>query len=90
MKTEESISSKGCRDCGHLLENTARGCPRCAMNVEAERMIERFVWRRLVPGVIIIAVLAGSNNLLSSPILSAKRTPNSTRSRCESLNGSPT
>jgi hypothetical protein len=30
------------------------------MNVEAERMIERFVWRRLVPGVIIIGVLAAA------------------------------
>jgi hypothetical protein len=30
------------------------------MNVEAESMIERFVWRRLVPGVIIIAVLAAA------------------------------
>ena len=60
MKTEESINRKTCRDCGHLLENTARGCPRCAMNVEAENMNERFVWRRLVPGVIIIAVLAAA------------------------------
>jgi hypothetical protein len=30
------------------------------MNVEAEKMIERFVWRWLVPGVIIIAVLAAA------------------------------
>jgi len=60
MKSEQLIDRRACRDCGHLLENTARGCPRCAMNVEAERMIERFVWRRLVPGVMIIAVLTAA------------------------------
>jgi RNA polymerase subunit RPABC4/transcription elongation factor Spt4 len=60
MKSDQSTGRRACRDCGHLLENTARGCPRCAMNVEAERMIERFVWRRLVPGVIIIGVLAAA------------------------------
>lgn len=43
MKAEESISSKACRDCGHMLPPNARGCPRCAMNVEAERMIGRAV-----------------------------------------------
>ena len=58
MKTDQSIDSTACRDCGYLLRNTARGCPRCAMNLEAERMIERFVWRRLVPGVIVIIILA--------------------------------
>lgn len=26
------------------------------MNIEAEKMIERFVWRRLVPGLVIIAL----------------------------------
>ena len=52
------MMNKPCRDCGHLLEPRARGCPRCAMNVEAERMIERFVWLRLVPGVLVIILLA--------------------------------
>jgi RNA polymerase subunit RPABC4/transcription elongation factor Spt4 len=60
MKSDQSIDRRACRDCGHLLDSTARGCPRCAMNVEAESMIERFVWRRLVPGVIIIAVLTAA------------------------------
>ena len=52
------MTNKPCRDCGYLLEPNARGCPRCAMNVEAERMIERFFWRRLVPSVLVIALIA--------------------------------
>ncbi len=51
------MSSPHCRDCGFLLDVNARGCPRCAMNVEAEDMVERFVWQRLVPGIIIIGAL---------------------------------
>jgi len=27
------------------------------MNFEAEKMIDRFIWRRFVPGVIVIALL---------------------------------
>ena len=27
------------------------------MNLEAENMIERFIWRRVVPGVVVIALL---------------------------------
>jgi hypothetical protein len=46
-----------CRDCGYLLEPTVRGCPQCALNVEAETMIDRFIWKRLLPSVIIIAAL---------------------------------
>ena len=52
------MNEKPCRDCGYLLELNARGCPRCAMNVEAERMIERFIWRGLVPGVLLVVVIA--------------------------------
>lgn len=44
------MSVKTCRDCGNVLELEARGCPRCALNFEAENMIDRFFWRRLVPG----------------------------------------
>lgn len=47
-----------CRDCGNLLEPGARGCPQCALNVEAESMIDRFIWWRFVPGVILLAILA--------------------------------
>ena len=52
------VSAKTCRDCGYILEPTARGCPRCALNLEAENMIDRFIWRRLVPGIIIVGALA--------------------------------
>lgn len=50
---------KACRDCGNQLELDARGCPRCARNVEAERIIDRFIWLRLVP-LLILAVLVGA------------------------------
>jgi hypothetical protein len=49
------MSTPTCRDCGNVLEQNARGCPRCAMNIEAENMIERLIWRRVVPGVILVA-----------------------------------
>lgn len=51
------MSTKTCRDCGNLLEQNARGCPRCAFNLEAENMIDRVIWRRVVPGVVLIALL---------------------------------
>jgi hypothetical protein len=38
-----------------MLEQNARGCPRCARNMEAENMIDRFIWRRFVPAVILMA-----------------------------------
>ena len=50
------MSAKTCRDCGNVLEQTARGCPRCALNFEAENMIDRFIWRRLMPSVILLAL----------------------------------
>jgi hypothetical protein len=33
---------KPCRDCGELVASDARGCPRCARNLEAERMLARY------------------------------------------------
>ena len=45
---------KQCRDCRYELDVYARGCPRCAMNAEAEQMIERFIWRRLLPLLILL------------------------------------
>jgi hypothetical protein len=51
------MSARPCRDCGCLLEPNVRGCPRCALNLEAEIMIERFVWGRLVPGILVVAVV---------------------------------
>lgn len=54
------MTEKTCRDCGNVLEQTARGCPTCALNFEAEDMIDRFIRRRLAPGllVVILAVIA--------------------------------
>jgi len=50
-----AMGTKACRDCGNVLEQTARGCPRCARNIEAENMIDRFIWRYFVPCVIVVA-----------------------------------
>ena len=50
------MTTKTCRDCGNVLEQSARGCPRCAMNMEAENMIDRFIWFCFVPSVILLAV----------------------------------
>ncbi|MEP6911836.1 MAG: hypothetical protein ABI923_03725 [bacterium] len=54
------MSARTCRDCGYALEPNMRGCPRCALNLEAEKMIDRFIWRRFIPGVIIVAVFAAA------------------------------
>lgn len=45
-----------CRDCGNILAPDARGCPTCALNLEAENMIGRFVWRVVVP-LVALAIL---------------------------------
>jgi RNA polymerase subunit RPABC4/transcription elongation factor Spt4 len=50
------MRTKTCRDCGNVLEQQARGCPRCAMNIDAENMIDRFIWRGVVPGIILVAL----------------------------------
>ena len=54
------MNAKTCRDCGNVLDRNARGCPRCALNFEAENMIDRFILRRLVPGLflVVLAVVA--------------------------------
>jgi hypothetical protein len=54
------MSTKSCRDCGNVVEQDARGCPRCALNFDAENMVDRFVRRRLLPGVglVVLAVVA--------------------------------
>jgi hypothetical protein len=41
-----------------MLQPVDRGCPQCALNLEAENMIDRFIWRRAVPGVILLTILA--------------------------------
>jgi predicted amidophosphoribosyltransferase len=50
------MSEKTCRDCGNVLAQTARGCPRCALNFEAENMIDKFIWRRVAPGVFVVVL----------------------------------
>jgi hypothetical protein len=47
------MDNKPCRDCGYLLEVNARGCPRCAMNVQAEAMIDRVVWSVVILAVVV-------------------------------------
>ncbi|HEY6244473.1 MAG TPA: hypothetical protein VIX17_11025 [Pyrinomonadaceae bacterium] len=54
------MTTKTCRDCGNVLEQTARGCPRCACNIEAEDMIERFIWFRFMPALIVIALVVAA------------------------------
>jgi len=58
MNDDRGRPLKPCRDCGHLLGSAERGCPRCAMNIEAESMIERFIWRRLAPAILLVVVIA--------------------------------
>ncbi|MEO6393464.1 MAG: hypothetical protein ABIP75_16565 [Pyrinomonadaceae bacterium] len=54
------MNRKPCRDCGNLLEPGQRGCPVCALNIEAEEMIGRFLWRRLVPGVVGLVLIVAA------------------------------
>ena len=45
-----------CRDCGSMIESNSRGCQTCALNLEAERMIDHVV--AAVVAVILLAVIA--------------------------------
>ena len=45
---------KPCRDCGALVPADARGCSKCARNLEAERMIARYFWGLLVPALVLV------------------------------------
>jgi predicted amidophosphoribosyltransferase len=51
------MSEKTCRDCGNVLEQKARGCPRCALNFEAENMIDGFIWGRIVPSLLVVVLV---------------------------------
>ena len=42
-----------CRDCGNMIDPNSRGCPTCAMNLDAERMIDRFV----LCGLLLVGIL---------------------------------
>jgi predicted nucleic acid-binding Zn ribbon protein len=44
-----------CRDCGNMIDPSSRGCSTCAMNLDAERIIDRFVLYGLLLGGILIA-----------------------------------
>jgi RNA polymerase subunit RPABC4/transcription elongation factor Spt4 len=46
---------KPCRDCGELVAPDARGCPKCARNLEAERMLARYFWGGL--SIIVLAIV---------------------------------
>ncbi len=37
-----------CRDCGNMIDPSSRGCPTCAMNLDAERMIDKVVLGGLI------------------------------------------
>ena len=54
----EAVKLKPCRDCGAPVPSGARGCPRCARNLEAERMLARYFWGLLVPALVLIAAAA--------------------------------
>jgi len=57
MEALPLMDSISCRDCGYQLAPDSRGCPECALNLEAERMIDRFVWRRVLPALALIAII---------------------------------
>lgn len=50
----EAMSLKPCRDCGEMVSSTARGCPVCARNLEAERTLARYFWLIVVLAILIL------------------------------------
>ncbi len=48
-----------CRDCGNMIDLSSRGCPKCARNLDAERMIDRLVLCGLVLAVIVAVAILG-------------------------------
>jgi RNA polymerase subunit RPABC4/transcription elongation factor Spt4 len=46
---------KPCRDCGTPVPSDARGCPKCARNLEAERMLARYFWGGL--SILVLAIV---------------------------------
>jgi hypothetical protein len=52
------MSQSRCRDCGYLLNPTSRGCPQCALNLEAERKVDRVFWRGIVPAIVALVIIA--------------------------------
>jgi RNA polymerase subunit RPABC4/transcription elongation factor Spt4 len=52
------MNARPCRDCGYMLDRDARGCPQCALNLEAENMIDRIFWRVILPDLLVVAATA--------------------------------
>lgn len=46
-----------CRDCGNMIDPNSRGCPTCAMNLDAERMIDKFVLGGFILALILATVI---------------------------------
>lgn len=47
---------KPCRDCATPVSAGARGCQRCARNLEAERMLARIFWGALLTVLLAVGV----------------------------------
>jgi hypothetical protein len=54
------MSQRICRDCGVEMSLQSRGCTNCALNLEAENMIEKVVWRRIFPLLVILVAFIGA------------------------------
>jgi len=46
-----------CRDCGNMIDPSSRGCSTCARNLDAERMIDKFVLGGLIFVLVTAAVV---------------------------------
>jgi hypothetical protein len=53
-----------CRDCQTMLSPAATGCPECARNIAAERMLARFIWVLVTLAVILVGLFTGAVGLL--------------------------
>jgi hypothetical protein len=51
-----------CRDCGNMIDPRSRGCPKCALNLDGERMIDRVV----LCGLVFVAIVAAAIVVLVS------------------------
>ncbi len=51
------MSSTPCRDCQTLVPAGARGCPRCARNLEFERVLGKFLTLALAAAAIVLIAL---------------------------------
>jgi hypothetical protein len=54
------MSLVNCRDCGYSIDPDWRGCPGCARNLEAERMIDKCLKWVVGPLLLVLCIaLAG-------------------------------